>query len=91
MRLYAVNLNQEGRICFGSAGDEDILKNLNGKVSDLKSFKTDSCGKHWGGYPLEVDWFSTKEELSKRMPEYTLEKFNNYIRYETIIIEGEIK
>ena len=38
MRLYTVNLNQEGRICFGSADDEDILKNLNGKVSDLKSF-----------------------------------------------------
>ena len=88
MRLYAVNLNQEGRICFGSAGDEDILKNLNGKVSDLKSFKTDSCGKHWDGYPLEINW-ATKEELSKYMSEYTLEKFNNYISYETIIIKGE--
>ena len=89
MRLYSVNLNQEGRVCFGSADDEDILKNLNGKVSDLKSFKTDSCGKHWDGHPLEADWFSTKEELSKRMPEYTLGKFNNYISYEMIIIKGE--
>ena len=88
MRLYSVNLNQEGRICFGSADDEDILKNLNRKVSDLKSFKTDSCGKHWDGYPLEISW-STKEELSKRMPEYTLKKFNSYISYEMIIIEGE--
>ena len=89
MRLYAVNLNQEGRICFGSVYHEDILKNLHGKVSDLKSFKPDSCGKHWDGYPLEVDWFSTKEELREGMSEYTLGKFNNYISYEMIIIKGE--
>ena len=89
MRLYAVNLNQEGRICFGSADDEDILKNLNGKVSDLKSFKTDSCGKHWDGYPVKLGWFSMIAELREDMSEYTLEKFNNYISYEMIIIEGE--
>ena len=89
MRLYAMNLNQEGRICFGSAYHEDILKNLNGKVSDLKSFKTDSCGKHWDGYPVKLGWFSMIAELREGMPEYMLEKFNNYISYETIIIEGE--
>ena len=89
MRLYAVNLNQEGRICFGSVYHEDILKNLNGKVSDLKSFETDSCGKHWDGYPVKLGWFSMIAELREGMSEYTLGKFNNYISYEMIIIEGE--
>lgn len=55
MRLYAVNLNQEYRICFGSADSEDILKNLNGRVDNLTTFRTNSSGKHWKGYPVEIN------------------------------------
>ena len=38
MRLYSVNLNQEGRVCFGSADDEDILKKLKWESKWFKEF-----------------------------------------------------